>query len=51
MKNNPGVLEVSFRVCIACHFGIRAYPYMGFMVGQQFELPGLSRAHGHSARV
>ena len=27
---------MSFRVCIAC-YGIRVYPYMGFMVGQQFE--------------
>lgn len=27
---------MSFRVCIAC-YGIRVYPYMGFMVGQQYE--------------
>ena len=27
---------MSFRVCINCH-GIRVYPYMGFMVGQQFQ--------------
>jgi len=27
---------MSFRVCTNCH-GIRVYPYMGFMVGQQFE--------------
>jgi len=27
---------VSFRVCINC-YGIRVYPYMGFMVGQQYE--------------
>ena len=27
---------MSFRVCINC-YGIRVYPYMGFMVGQQYE--------------
>ena len=27
---------MSFRVCINCD-GIRVYPYMGFMVGQQYE--------------
>lgn len=27
---------MSFRICISC-FGIRVYPYMGFMVGQRFQ--------------
>ena len=27
---------MSFRVCNNC-YGIRVYPYMGFMVGQQYE--------------
>tara|TARA_B100000963_G_scaffold3611_1_gene2792 strand:+ start:49 stop:240 length:192 start_codon:yes stop_codon:yes gene_type:complete len=27
---------LSFRVCIAC-YGIRVYPYMGFMVGQRYQ--------------
>ncbi len=35
-KNEVGRVRMSFRVCIAC-YGIRVYPYMGFMVGQQFE--------------
>ena len=35
-KNELSVSRMSFRVCIAC-YGIRVYPYMGFMVGQQFE--------------
>ena len=29
----PGM---SFRVCINC-YGIRVYPYMGFMVGQRYQ--------------
>ena len=33
-KNEVGRVRMSFRVCIAC-YGIRVYPYMGFMVGQQ----------------
>ena len=33
---NKGGVSVSFRVCINC-YGIRVYPYMGFMVGQQYE--------------
>ena len=35
-KNEVGRVRMSFRVCIAC-YGIRVYPYMGFMVGQQYE--------------
>jgi hypothetical protein len=35
-KRENGRESMSFRVCIAC-YGIRVYPYMGFMVGQQFE--------------
>ena len=35
-KREYGRESMSFRVCIAC-YGIRVYPYMGFMVGQQFE--------------
>lgn len=35
-RNESGVSRMSFRVCIAC-YGIRVYPYMGFMVGQQYE--------------
>ena len=35
-KNEIGRVRMSFRVCIAC-YGIRVYPYMGFMVGQQYE--------------
>lgn len=35
-KSNFGRERMSFRVCIAC-YGIRVYPYMGFMIGQQFE--------------
>ena len=35
-KNEVGCVHMSFRVCIAC-YGIRVYPYMGFMVGQQYE--------------
>ena len=27
---------MSFRVCINC-YGIRVYPYMGFMVGQSYQ--------------
>ena len=27
---------MSFRVCINC-YGIRVYPYMGFMVGQRYQ--------------
>jgi len=29
-------ITVSFRVCPSC-YSIRVYPYMGFMVGQQYE--------------
>ncbi|MDP6235741.1 MAG: hypothetical protein QF364_07865 [Candidatus Poseidoniaceae archaeon] len=27
---------MSFRVCIAC-YGIRVYPYVGFMTGQRYQ--------------
>jgi len=27
---------MAFRVCINC-YGIRVYPYMGFMVGQRYQ--------------
>ncbi len=27
---------MSFRVCIAC-YGIRVYPYAGFMTGQRYQ--------------
>ena len=28
--------QMSFRVCIAC-YGIRVYPYVGFMTGQRYQ--------------
>ena len=31
-----GENKVSFRVCIAC-YGIRVYPYVGFMTGQRYQ--------------
>jgi hypothetical protein len=31
-----GVPLMSFRVCIAC-YGIRVYPYVGFMTGQRYQ--------------
>ena len=40
-RGDRGRGSMSFRVCIAC-YGIRVYPYMGFMVGQQFGVPRLS---------
>ncbi len=27
---------MSFRICIAC-YGIRVYPYAGFMTGQRYQ--------------
>ena len=31
-----GENHMSFRVCIAC-YGIRVYPYVGFMTGQRYQ--------------
>ena len=31
-----GENQMSFRVCIAC-YGIRVYPYVGFMTGQRYQ--------------
>lgn len=31
-----GESHMSFRVCIAC-YGIRVYPYVGFMTGQRYQ--------------
>ena len=34
--NFTGEPHMSFRVCIAC-YGIRVYPYVGFMTGQRYQ--------------